>query len=240
MSTFYTIVFAVGILYTLISLLINGVAGATHLGGHIGHAGHFHAHPGGIGHGHGQVHGQLHQGANINGHGATTDLQHGGSVSGHGQNISFGNAFLSWLGVLINPLVGVSFLTVFGGLGLLGEDFFKFPEGITFAGAFLIAGTCSYLLYKYIALPLFRSENSTDVTQEDLIYTKAEVDTPILENGFGKIRYTVNDIRYTAPAKHYKGRAVPMGHEVIIYKIENHVFYVMEYSDLEGITPYEQ
>lgn len=213
MVTFYTVIFIVGILYTFVSIIINGISGAMHFGGHTGHT-HIHI----DNHGH----------VNAPGHLGTAN--HNIDV-GHETGIA--TTFLSWLGVLINPLVTVSFLTVFGGLGLLGTNYLRWLPPATFLVSLFAGIIVAFVLYKFIAIPLYRSENSTDVSQEDLTYTKAEVISPIMENGFGKIKYTVNSIRYTAPAKHFKGNAVKQGEEVIIYKIENHVFYIIEYSDLQ-------
>lgn len=218
MVTFYTVIFIVGILYTFVSFILNGISGATHLGGHGGHM-----HIGTNSH----VQGNLHASGHI------SDINSHHANIGHDSGIT--NTFLSWLGVLINPLVAVSFLTVFGGLGILGTNNFRWIAPVTFVISSFTGGLISFGLYKFIALPLYRSENSTDVSQEDLIYTKAEVISPIIENGFGQVRYIVNSIRYTAPAKHFKGKAVKQGEEVIIYKIENHIFYIIEYEDLQNI-----
>lgn len=225
MVTFYTIIFLVGILYTFVSLIINGISGAMHLGGHAGHAGHLsdsghmHTHANNLSHAHASGH--L---SDINGHNA--DIGHDSGVA---------NTFLTWLGVLINPLVAVSFLTVFGGLGILGTEYFSWMLPVTLLISLFAGIGTSSVLYRFIAIPLYRSENSTEVAQQDLTYTKAEVISPILENGFGQIKYTVNSIKYTAPAKHFKNRAVKQGEEVIIYKIEDHIFYIIEYSDLQNI-----
>jgi hypothetical protein len=214
MVTFYTVIFIVGILYTVVSFILNGISGAIHLGSH---GGHMHLHT----NGHGHVPAHL---SDTNGH--NVELGHDSGIT---------NTFLTWLGVLINPLVAVSFLTVFGGLGILCTDHFKLMAPVTFLISLCSGIVISSAIYKFIAMPLYRSENSTEVSQADLTYTRAEVTSPIIENGFGKIAYTVNSIRYTAPAKHYKGKAVSQGEEVIIYKVEDHIFYIIEYMDLQNI-----
>jgi hypothetical protein len=209
----YWIMFFVGILYTFISFAISGISGALHLGSHISHM-HTHA---------------------SNGNAAG----HMGNIHSHNANIGhdFGitHTFLLWLTVLINPLVAVSFLTVFGGLGILGTDYFKWMAVVVFFVSLLAGVFVSFILYKFIVIPLYKSENSTEVSREDLIYTTADVISPIMKNGFGEIKYTVNSIRCTAPAKHFKGNAVKQGEKVIIYNIENNIFYVIEYGDLNNL-----
>ena len=90
----------------------------------------------------------------------------------------------------------------------------------------------SSLLYRYVAIPLYRSENSSDVSRKDLVGMPAEVVSPILKDGFGKIRYVVNDLRHTAPAMHIEGKAVEQGKRVVICKLENSVFYVSEIEEI--------
>jgi hypothetical protein len=121
---------------------------------------------------------------------------------------------------------------VFGGVGILGTNQFKWIAIQVFLIALAAGIIVAFLLYRYIALPLYRSENSTDVSKEDLISTSAEVASAIVEDGFGQIKYTVNSIKYTAPARHVEGKALEQGTKVAICKIENNVFYVTEIEEL--------
>ncbi|MDP4182234.1 MAG: serine protease [Bacillota bacterium] len=223
MDIIYKIMFIVGILYTFVSVIINGVSGALHIGHHIGHIdGHLggHSHVGGHSHGH------------VLGHsvGHTGDINSHSTHSGHDSGIQ--HSFLSWFSILINPLVAVSFLTIFGGIGILGTEYFKWVAILVFFVSLASAVSVSFLLYRYIAIPLYKSENSTDVSREDLVNTPAEVISPILKGGFGKIKYVVNDIRYTAPAKHIEGESVEQGKKVVICKLDSNVFYVSEIEEI--------
>lgn len=208
----YKILFGIGVLYTFVSIIISGISGAFHFGSHIGHIdGHFGGHEHMGGHSAGNT-------GDINGHNA-----HTGNNSAANQG-----SFLSSFSFLINPTVVVSFLTVFGGLGILGTNYFKGLTVLIFLVSLISGIIIAFLLYRFVAIPLYNSENSTDVTREDLIGVTAEVSSEILENGFGKIAYTVNSIRYTAPAKHIEDKDVKQGTKVFICKIENKVFYVNE------------
>ncbi len=216
MDIFYRIIFIVGILYTFVSVIINGISGALHIGHHMGH---IDGDLGGSG-GHGDIGGHSHVAGDANAH----------THSGHQSSIQ--HSFLSWFSILINPLVAVSFLTVFGGIGILGTEYFKWIAILVFGVSLVSAVLASFLLYRYIAIPLYRSENSSDVSRKDLVSTPAEVVSPILEGGFGKIRYVVNDIRHTAPAKHIEGKPVEQGKRVVICKLDNSVFYVSEIEEI--------
>ncbi|KNY27435.1 DUF1449 family protein [Pseudobacteroides cellulosolvens] len=241
MNIVYWIIFAVGILYTFVSVIINGISGALHIGHHIGH---IDGDLGGLG-GHGDVGGHSHAAGHshvggdshvaAHNHVAGDAVGHSGDVNGNthsGHQSSIQHSFLSWFSILINPLVAVSFLTVFGGIGILGTEYFKWVAILVFLVSFVSAVIVSFLLYRFIAIPLYKSENSSDVSRQDLISTPAEVISPILEDGFGKIRYVVNDIRHTAPAKHIEGKPVEQGKRVVICKLDNSTFYVSEIEEI--------
>lgn len=230
---FYFVVFSVGVLYTLVSLIISGISGAFHGGGdigsgvdgHFGHDGHIdlgntHSDVGDTGYIHQVGHGD------ISTHGSDLHAEHaqGNTAGGHG--------ILSKFTILLNPLVAVSFLTVFGGLGIMGVKFTEWSSIIVFAGSLAAGIALSVTLYNFVAKPIYRSENSSDVSREKLIGIPAEVTTDILENGYGTIMYTVNSIKYTGPAKHIDDKLVKQGQRVVICKIENNTFFVSELSEI--------
>lgn len=208
----YIVMFLVGVLYTFVSFIISGVSGAFHAGADMGHhidVGH-HVDSGG-GH-NGDV------GHNI----------HGGSD--HAAGVS--DTVFSWFSIIINPIVAVSFLTVLGGLGIIGLQYLKWSELYVFIGALLSAVLVSTLLYRFVAIPIYRSENTSDVSRKDLAGIQAEVMTDILEDGFGTIKYSVNSILHTSPSKHIDGKAVKQGTKVFICKVEDNVFFVSEVAKL--------
>lgn len=214
----YKVMFAVGVLYTFVSLILNGISGAFHLGSHFDSIG---------GHGHMDgAHGHIGGHSGFDGGDATAHSGHGDVPNGG----AFGTV-LSYFAILINPLVAVSFLTVSGGLGILGTEYFQWSAVKVLLIALVSGAATAFLLYRFISIPLYKSENTSNLSREQLIGTPAEVSSAILQNGFGKIAYTVNSIRFTAPAKHVEERLVVQGQRVVICKIENNVFYVTEIKD---------
>jgi hypothetical protein len=201
MEYLYKIMFAAGIVYTVISLVLTGVLGISHLSSHVGS--HF-------------------GGSDLGGN----DLGHHADTTNSGD--SHGLSQFSWLLIFINPIVLVSFLTIFGGMGIIGTVYMRWVSILVFLLALASGVLVAFVLYKLIAVPLYKSENTSNVHQGQLIGTAAEVDTGILKDGFGKIKYSVNSIRYTAPAKHIEGKALIQGQKVVICRIEENVFYVSE------------
>lgn len=236
MDTAYRIMFITGVLYTFVSLILSGISGAFHfghaghfdIGGH-GHSGHIDTggmHNGGLHHGHG-VYDAGHSGMHHSASAHNADMH--GDIEGHAGS----HSLLSGVMVLINPVVAVSFLTVTGGLGILGGEYYKWPDLNTLAIAVCAGVITSFVLYRFVAIPLYKSENSSEVSKKDLVNKEAEVISKIVQDGFGEIRYTANSIKYTGPAKHVSGKTVEQGKTVVIYKIENSVFYVFEKDDYE-------
>lgn len=242
MEYFYIVVFLVGVFYTLVSLVISGVSGAFHshgdiggasIDGHLGDHGHMDS-----GHVHTDI-GAANADAGHAGHmlGGQVDGADFGELKGqHGytglDNHGVSHSIISWVAMLFNPLVAVSFLTVFGGMGIMGINYFKWNSIIIFLVAISSGIIISTLLYNFIAKPIYRSENTSDVSRAQLIGTTAEVTSDILANGYGTINYTVNSIRYTAPAKHIDQKAVKQGEKVFICKIEENTFYISEVSSI--------
>jgi hypothetical protein len=120
MITFYIVIFIVGVLYTFVSLVINGIGGIFNLGGHIGHidSGSHLGHIDASGHSHaGPM--DTHFGHNHSGlDSANTHLEHhighghgsGDSGSGNGNGSSSGNSSVSsscvwWIGYHGNKLL---------------------------------------------------------------------------------------------------------------------------------------
>lgn len=238
MEYFYIVVFLVGVFYTLVSLIISGISGGLHSHGDVGGA-NIDGHLGDTG---GTDVGHVHGGSDIGhiGHAHGGHFDTGGDLGElkghHGytglDNHGVSHGVVSWVAMLFNPLVAVSFLTVFGGMGVMGINYFKWNSIVIFIVALGSGIIVSALLYNFIAKPIYRSENTSDVSREDLIGSTAEVTTGIVANGYGTIKYTVNSIIYTAPAKHIDEKAVKQGEKVFICKIEANTFYISEVSNI--------
>ncbi|SHI61167.1 hypothetical protein SAMN02745163_00482 [Clostridium cavendishii DSM 21758] len=125
----------------------------------------------------------------------------------------------------IKPITVVSFLTVFGGTGIVLTKN-GFLAIVVFIIATFLGLLVSTLLYKLVVVPLYKAQNTSAVYQKELIGIKATVITPILKNSFGTIAYVVNGSKNNSPAKSVKNTAINQGEEVLIFKIEDNVFYV--------------
>lgn len=179
MERVYTIIFFVGVIYTVVTFLMGGLFGIIDIG---------------------------------------LDAHIDGNIDG--SNSSGGFPIFP-----LKPITIVSFITVFGGVGIIGTHY-EYNWIIVFAVAAILGLMISAALYSFIVIPLYKAQNTSAVSQEELIGMTAVVISPILENGFGTIAYIVNGSKYNAPAQHVAKKAVKQGEEVLIYEIKNNVFYI--------------
>lgn len=125
----------------------------------------------------------------------------------------------------LKPITIVSFVTVFGGVGIIGTHY-RLSWIIVLIIAVFLGFITSLVLYRFIVVPLYKAQNTSAVSQDKLVGIKAVVISPIFENSFGTIAYVVNGSKYNAPAQHVGKKAVKQGEEVIIYEIKDNVFFV--------------
>lgn len=196
MYTVFFVCFGVGLGYTLISFLLGHLFDAVDFGG--GDAG-----------------------ADIGGH---VDSSGADFDAGPG-DISSADSGADFQVSPLKPVIMASFVTVFGGVGLIMLRF-----GINEYVAATIAGfaalAVAFLIYRYIVVPLYRLQSTSAIAQRELVGAKAKVTLRIPQGKYGKITYVVNGNTYNAPAKAEDGAEILSGESVEIVYIEKNTFYV--------------
>jgi membrane-bound ClpP family serine protease len=153
---------------------------------------------------------------------------HPGHVVGSGGHVEAGADSSDLPGISVfSPTIIASFVTAFGGFGLIFSQFAATSPVVVSAplsilGAAIIAGTMFYFLRG-----IFRhTQSSSESHVAQLAGTEASVVTPIPENGVGEIAYVVGGTRYTAPARMENGKFVAGGKLVKITRVVGTQFYV--------------
>jgi membrane protein implicated in regulation of membrane protease activity len=153
---------------------------------------------------------------------------HGDHVAGSGGHAEAGADASDMPGISIfSPTVMASFVTAFGGFGLIFTQFPATSRTVISAPlslfcALLVAG----VLYKFLGMVFRHTQSSSESHVGQLAGTEASVISPIPENGVGEIAYVVGGTRYTAPARMENGAAVPNGKLVKITHVVGTQFYV--------------
>ena len=129
---------------------------------------------------------------------------------------------------IFQPKLIAVFLTVTGAAGMLLsprlDGLFNAPIVFTIsvlAGLF-IAG----LLNRLVIIPLHKAQNTSAHDKQATIGTWAKVISPIPQNGYGKISYSVSGSVVTSPAKSEDGGEIKTGEKVAIVYIEGGTYFV--------------
>ena len=153
---------------------------------------------------------------------------HSGHVEGSGGNVEAGADSSDAPGISIfSPTIIASFITAFGGFGLIFSQFHRtspteISAPLSLLGGLVIAG----VMYSFLGMVFRHTQGSSESHVAKLIGAEANVITPIPADGVGEIAYVVGDTRYTAPARAEKGATVATGRTVKITRIVGTQFYV--------------
>ena len=126
----------------------------------------------------------------------------------------------------LKPVVFATFATMFGGAGLVLMRILAPLTAIPLSG--LIAVAVSYVLYRFVIIPLTRVQSTSAIEIQSLIGHMAKVTEKIPQGQYGKINYKVNDISYNAPAKSDDGSEIARGSYVEIIYVEKNTYYVRQ------------
>lgn len=127
----------------------------------------------------------------------------------------------------LKPVTIAAFITVFGGVGMIFLNN-NYNAVIALAAATASGLSVSYMLYRLIIVPLTRAQNTSAVSQAELLGSLAYTALAMKDKSFGKIHYTVEGNTYSAPAKSIDGRLIAKGVPVVIIDINKNIFYVKE------------
>jgi hypothetical protein len=153
---------------------------------------------------------------------------HDAHVDGSGGHAEAGVDASDMPGVsALSPTVIASFITAFGGIGMILHQFPAtrppFISGpLSLVGGFVIAAAVLGLLRQLFK----RTQSSSESKVGTLVGLAATIITPIPENGVGEIAYIQAGTRYTAPAREENGAPVASGKPVQITRVVASQFYV--------------
>lgn len=128
---------------------------------------------------------------------------------------------------IFSPTIMASFVTAFGGFGLIFSQFKATDKTVISAPLSMVcAGLVAAALYQFLAVVFSHTQGSSESHIARIGGTEASVVSPIPENGVGEIAYVVGGTRYTAPARTENGAAIGNGRLVKITRVVGTQFYV--------------
>ena len=151
-----------------------------------------------------------------------------GHVEGSGGHVEAGGDSSDAPGMSIfSPTVIASFITAFGGFGMIFSEFPATHPAIISAPLSLSGGVVvAAAMYFFFGFVFRHTQGSSESRVGALLNTEATVITPISQNGVGEIAYVVGGTRYTAPARAEDGFSIGNGQTVKIVRVVGTQFYV--------------
>jgi membrane protein implicated in regulation of membrane protease activity len=126
----------------------------------------------------------------------------------------------------LSPITIASFITSFGGLGLIGTQLLFLPDTISLffaaVGATIIAGGM-FLFYSKV---LVAGQGSSEVRLADIGGKTAEVIVPIPEDGLGQVAFVARGARTTWSARSADGKPIARGAVVTIESVTGNTVIV--------------
>jgi len=127
----------------------------------------------------------------------------------------------------ISPTTIASFVTAFGGLGMVLSKFEKTRSPWISVPLSAIGGLLITALICMLFRAVFRrTQGSSEARVAQLLGVAATIITPIPAKGVGEIAYVAGGTRYTAPARSLSGADLGSGQAVRIARIVGSQFYV--------------
>jgi membrane-bound ClpP family serine protease len=128
----------------------------------------------------------------------------------------------------MSPTIICSFITAFGGFGLVLNQIPATHNPWVSAPLALVGGGVVASGVLALLRSLFRhTQGSSESQIATLVGACATTLSPIPENGVGEIAYVQGGTRYTAPAREENGRHIGNGQSVRITRIVGTQFYVL-------------
>jgi membrane protein implicated in regulation of membrane protease activity len=126
-----------------------------------------------------------------------------------------------------SPLVMASFVSAFGGLGILFSDI-KATSSVWLSAPLAVAGAfCISMFVLWLFNMVFsRAQSSSESHVASLVGQTATLISSIPENGVGEIAYVQGGSRYSAPARSEKGVAIAVGQTVKITRVVGTQYFV--------------
>lgn len=135
---------------------------------------------------------------------------------------------LELIGVELSSVIGIEtlsvslFFLIFGVKGIVSGGIFS--SGV-------VALVVTAIVHFAVVVPVKRSQNTTAVSRQSFIGTRAKVSVAIPATGVGEIVISTGITKVAQIARSHDGVAIPEDAEVLIVSIENRVSHVTRIDD---------
>ncbi|NMO96798.1 protease [Paenibacillus lemnae] len=134
----------------------------------------------------------------------------------------------------LNPMVLASFITVFGGAGIMLGNYTELTSWLQIILAMLAALVISILLYFGYVRPMENSENSTGFSIQELAGRIGEVTIPLPALGYGEVMVRVGASNTMHIASSFDKQPIAAGVRVVVVEVADGVLRVSELEERKG------
>jgi hypothetical protein len=118
----------------------------------------------------------------------------------------------------LSPTVIATFLTAFGGMGMICMRVFEMRPFTSLPVALLVAVGVAAAIFALFEWIFEKTQGSVNIDAAQMGGTHADVITPIPEKGIGEIAFVASGLRQNAPARSEDGRPIESPAEVEIVR----------------------
>jgi hypothetical protein len=126
----------------------------------------------------------------------------------------------------LSPTVIATFLTGFGGGGLLANSYFQLSLGKGAVVALLTGFLLSAGTFGVLTLLFKNTQAGSEYTIDDMVGRVVQIITPIPENGTGEVAVIAKGTRIIGPARSIDDKAISRNTPVEIVRVVANVYYV--------------
>ena len=126
----------------------------------------------------------------------------------------------------LSPTVIATFLTGFGGGGLLANSYFQLSVGKGVLVAMLVGVLLSGGTFGVLTVLFKNTQAGSEYSLNDMVGRLVQIITPIPENGTGEIALVAKGTRIIGPARTEDGAAIARNTPVEIVRVVGNVYYV--------------
>ena len=126
----------------------------------------------------------------------------------------------------LSPTVIATFLTGFGGGGLLANSYFQLSVGKGVLVALLVGVLLSGGTFGVLTVLFRNTQAGSEYSLDDMAGRVVQIITPIPENGTGEVALVVKGTRVIGPARSEDGTAIQRSTPVEIVRVVGNVYYV--------------
>jgi membrane-bound ClpP family serine protease len=126
----------------------------------------------------------------------------------------------------LSPTVIATFLTGFGGGGMLANSYLGLSVGKGVLVAILTGILLSGGTYMILFVMFRNTQAGAEYSTDEIVGRVVEIITPIPEHGTGEVAIVAKGTRVNGPARSMDGKAISRNTPVVVERVVGNVYYV--------------